>query len=536
MESAHAATFRWEMIRRNRWGWLVLALWLAGLLAFFLVVSARAQPMTTTWGAAFALSVMGPATVAVYWFVAIFSYSGDGNVSARESMFPRRLFTLPVTTTFLVTWPMAAGALVVALLWTLTRLLAPWPADIDMPAAWPGLLAIALLAWTQVLTWSSYPARGMRVAIAVVGLSAVGVTATLALELGASEGFMIALLAPHFPVAWLAARRAVTAARRGDVAGWRSRSASVDSDAQPLPDFETASAAQRWLEWKRFGWSLPVMVGMVLPVEMLLFWVATDAPAMVGALLVIVALTPPFMATFTALAVRDAAPDGGLGTFTLVRPLSSASLIAARLAVAARSTLTAWAIVLIVLPPTLWASGTWPIVSEGARDLGTVIGAQRVVVLGALVLAVLVLTTWRQMVQSLYLGMAGRPALVQGTALAAMALLVAAGLAWDAAWGFLRPLFWPALNLTLAVLVIARAVLASRIAVRLHRERLVGDGTMLRAALLWLLAVTAVYGVLLWFFSTALIPRALLLALAIVMVPLVRLSVAPLAVARGRHR
>ena len=48
--------------------------------------------------------------------------------------------------------------------------------------------------------------------------------------------------------------------------------------------------------------------------------------------------------------------------------------------------------------------------------------------------------------------------------------------------------------------------------------------------------MTAVYAVLLWFFATPIMPRFLLLLIATVTVPLVRLSAAPLALAWNRHR
>src|SRR5213079_3717466 len=52
----------------------------------------------------------------------------------------------------------------------------------------------------------------------------------------------------------------------------------------------------------------------------------------------------------------------------------------------------------------------------------------------------------------------------------------------------------------------------------------------------WVLAVLALYGVLVWFFSTPFVARYELALIAILAVPLARISAAPLALAWNRHR
>jgi hypothetical protein len=52
----------------------------------------------------------------------------------------------------------------------------------------------------------------------------------------------------------------------------------------------------------------------------------------------------------------------------------------------------------------------------------------------------------------------------------------------------------------------------------------------------WCVAVFALYGVLVWMFDTPHIPHYLLMLLAILAMPLARLSAAPLALAWNRHR
>src|SRR5204863_8097822 len=102
-----------------------------------------------------------------------------------------------------------------------TRALALWPSDVEVPVFWPALLAGSLLAWTQALTWMPYPLRGLRVIITVLWLAAIDSVIMVALNLKASELVMLAILAPHVPLAYLVARSAVARARRGDVPEWR---------------------------------------------------------------------------------------------------------------------------------------------------------------------------------------------------------------------------------------------------------------------------------------------------------------------------
>jgi hypothetical protein len=545
MVPAHATAFAGELVRRHRTGWIVVGAILLGQIALRLHGIVTGDPLVDDWGTGFAFAVLVPLSVAFYWILAVFSFGHDGSVGSRRSIFPQRLFTLPVTNAALAGWPMLFGAAAIALLWIFARAVAPWPGDMaeTFPWVWPGLLAIVLLAWLQPVLWASYPLPGLRVVAGTLCLSAVQVASVLAIEFGASERFMIAMLAPNIPLAFFAARSAVAQARRGGEADWSGGFARVGRvpgrRGVTRRPFASPHAAQLWLEWKRYGHSLPALTAIVLPVELLLLWAARGAPALVFTILAIVALTPPFMASFTAVGVRKSGEgsDYGLPPFMATRPLSSAAMVGARLRMAVWSTAAAWVLVIVAAPAALVMSGTWEIVADRAQRFAAVVGAPRAIVFGALVLATLVLTTWRQTVQSLYIGLTGRTALIKGTAIAMLCLIVAIGPLLDWAWNSgLRGWFWVALYAGLATIVAARMVVAARIAIRLHRDRLLGDRSLVAGAALWLAMVVAVYGVLLWLFDTPYVPRFLLLMIATVTVPLVRLSAAPVALAWNRHR
>src|SRR5205807_8609612 len=135
--------------------------------------------------------------------------------------------------------------------------------------------------------------------------------------------------------------------------------------------FLSPGRAQAWFEWRQQGRSLPALVGLLLPFELALLWLAKDAPAFVFEILFLALITPPFMAACTAWTVSQPNPQVhdsyGLPPFIATRPLTSAEFIAAKLKVAMWSTLTAWLLVLVALPLALAWPGTWSMVPERTR-------------------------------------------------------------------------------------------------------------------------------------------------------------------------
>ena len=71
---------------------------------------------------------------------------------------------------------------------------------------------------------------------------------------------------------------------------------------------------------------------------------------------------------------------------------------------------------------------------------------------------------------------------------------------------------------------------------RLFHSRVLSDRTLVLGAGVWLGAVLALHGLLVWLVSTPLLARYFLALIAILAIPLARLSAAPLALARNRHR
>jgi hypothetical protein len=159
------------------------------------------------------------------------------------------------------------------------------------------------------------------------------------------------------------------------------------------------------------------------------------------------------------------------------------------------------------------------------------------VVFLVLVVMGFVASTWKQLVQSLYIGLTGRDWLIKGSVFVTVTVLVCLGpiAVWIVETRRLG-VVWGALPTVFAVLVCCKMIAAGWIAVRLFRDRLVRDSTLLVGAASWCVAVFALYRVLEWMFDTPLPPHYLLMLLAILATPLARLSAAALALAWNRHR
>jgi hypothetical protein len=381
----------------------------------------------------------------------------------------------------------------------------------------------------------------LRVVTALVWLTTFDTIALLALHFEASEPVMLAILTPLLPLAFPAAHFAVARARRGEVPDWlgpATRNARISDRGRRSARFDRPAQAQAWFEWRRHGRSLPVLVGIVLPFELALLFAAADAPALVFVILLGVLVTPPVMAGFAAATVRKIDPGGyGVTPFLATRPLTSAALVFAKLKMAMRSTLLAWLLVLLGVPLALHLSGTSALVLDRASRVIEAVGTPRAVTIAVLVVSTLLLSTFKQLVQSLYVGLSGRARLVKASVFLHLAMLAVLGpvAVWivegGASLAVMRAVPW-----ILTGLAALKLCAAGWVAVRLYDARLVSDRTLVGCAAVWLVAVLALHGLLVWLVDTPLFPSYLLLLVAILAIPLARVSAAPLALAWNRHR
>lgn len=540
------AAIGWEFRHRHRWALLVVVIYWLAVGSYRLFVFEPGESIQVAPPDGLAALIISPFSMGFMYLLAVFSFGMSGDLAARPSIYPPRMFTLPVSTRALAGWPMLYGTVAAACLWVATALFAKWPWGVDMPMVWPAVLAAVFLAWTQVLMWMPYGLPGLRVAITVLWLMTLDVVVIVAFNYNASPAVMIAFLAPQLPLAFGTACFAVSRARCGHVPDWRGsfsiRGRGVEAPRR-LDHFDSPARAQQWIEWRQHGWTLPGLVAMLLPFELaLLFIPGNDTPPVVFATLIVALLTPAVMAGFVAATVSKTNPHArdffGVSPFMATRPLTSPALVAAKLHMATWSTLASWLLVVLSIPLALVLSDTAPVVTEWTEGVAHIIGATRAIAAALLLLVGLVVTTWSQLVQNLYIGLTGREWLIKSSVLLNLVLVVVAvPLAqWVLKSGEARAAIWDGWPAVVAILVGIKMTAAGWIVMRLHASRLRNERSMVTGAAWWCAAVLAVYGVLVWFFSTPLVPRYLLALIAILAIPLARVSAAPLALGWNRHR
>jgi hypothetical protein len=533
--SAAARAFAWEFRSRVLLG---LSAFAAYLIVFFVIkvaILGDGHPIEMNPPNGLAAFVIAPASAGFFYFVGVFSYGLTGDLAARQSMYPSRLFTQPVTTRALAGWPMLYGTVAVASLWIITAALLRWPGGVDVYIPWwPALPMAAFLAWTQAFMWMPYGLPGVRIAATALWLAIVDAVVVISLHFEASETLMIAICAPQIPLAYLVACRAVARARRGVVPDWRRRGAEASPAAdRPQLRFRSAAAAQTWFEWKRHGRTLPTLVAIAVPCELaLLFIPGFDGAPMVFLILSAALVTPPFLAAFAAPALSTST------AFIARRPLTTAALVAAKIRMTVWSTLAAWLLAITLVLAALVLSDRMPVVVERLQAFSGVAGPVRATAAVALLMAGLVASTWKHLVQSLCIGLSGREWLIRSSVLLAMTALVAAGPLVDALLGYnaFQSVVWNGLPWILTGLVTVKLIAGSWVAIRLYDSRLLSDRVLVAGAAGWLVTVAALYAVFVWSADSPLFPRYVLGGIAILMVPLARVSAAPLALAWSRHR
>lgn len=537
-----AAAIAWEFRQRHRWG-------LMGLLATVLALGAVKIALTTAavielHDMTFALLTPVPLSASFFYLLAVFTFGISGDIAARQSMYPPRLFALPVSTAALAGWPMLYGCCSMMLLWFTMRIAATFPPGVEVPKYWPALFAASLLAWTQALTWMPYPLRGMRIVVSIALLLSIDIVVFTALEKKPKESVMLVLLAPFVPLAYVAALSAVSRARRGEVPDWRvmERFGPAFIRSAARPDFESAARAQLWFEWRQYGRSLPLLLAIVLPAGLSLLFLFRQTAAIVIEIVVMALLMPAFLAIFVAATVSksssNASESHGITPFIATRPIADRALVLAKWRATLLSTFAAWGIVAIALPVALTWADAWAPIMNIVHDVTGALGRTRAIMLGILILAMLIGATWKQLVQGLYIGMSGRDWAVKGIAFATLAFITVGFLAlgWilDSrnriviAWGAIPWLMWMSVALKL---ILAMRVMHSGAARGLFTRR-----QLISAAIAWDVCVLALYGLLALILPEILFGRHFLLLVAILVVPFVRLAAAPLAVARNRHR
>ena len=483
------------------------------------------------------------------YLVRVVTY-GSADVSTPESGYPRHAFVFPVRTRALVGVPMFWGPLAGAILWAALAPLAFAGTGQPVPRLWPAVTVAAVIAWLQAISWTPYRWSFVRVflAIGVLAVFVIGGVGAHTFHVGDWTIVWLTLLvgALAFPVSI----RTLSRARRGDGAEpFALPRIGAGVATRPRPPLPSAARAQIWFEARRNVWLMPLLTAaFALGSASVSAAIRHDRPDALlphavppGAWPVLVLLGLP---VFTAMIY-----GGGFGkfdvwskpltfpAFLVARPISTAAIVGAKLRAAALATGLGWASVLLVLCAYIWIPGTY----DPTRPLATVFLAHatpRGVAAACLFVVLLIVWTWRMIVQGMWVPILGRDWI--GLVLPTVQLFAFGAIGWAAyrvyADPHLRAMAWPWLRPAVVAAAAVKLVAAALVFAVIHREALMTGAAITRTACIWLAVVLGLCVAILVVFP---IPHGWSLPLVgavVLFLPLIRPAAAILALRRNRHR
>lgn len=495
-------------------------------------------------GEAIALLAVAPSAAAVVLLLAIFTYSLRADLAAPAPQFPARLFTAPAHTAALVAWPVLYGALTAALLWLAMALLILRPSGVAAPLAWPALGLAAFTVWMQAAVWWPVGWRLARLAAPAL-LTVLAVAAPQWWARSGLPGWLaVPVLAALLPLGYAAAVAGVARARHGDGQQWPVPRLLRAARRAPRPPFPSAAAALLWWEWRLCALPLLVVTAFLLPLfaAPALFPAGGKEMTLAETLAPLLAM-PLLLAQVAGASLGQMAAPGpnrqpGCSPFLATRPFPSAAWVAVKWQAAGLCTLTVWAVPALAVAFVLSRPEN---AAEAARAWARLVQAVprwKAAVGVALALAGLLALTWRAMVANLWMILAGRTWVAGATVTVSLVLLLGLALAGilisqrPETWGPLRRLAW-----WLAPVAVALKLLLAGWAVRaLHRRRLAAPRVLVAWLVVWLLAVLALFAAFAWLLPPELVGWVGCACAAVLLVPLARPALAPLALEWNRHR
>jgi hypothetical protein len=532
----------WERWAGCRW-------WLIGGLAYFVPVAVICNllPEGTAYSVVRVYLVV-PLMVSPLGLIAMFVCGAHADVSSSDSLFPQRMFHLPLSTRALVGSSMLLGVSMMFLVCIALNTLALRTIRPDFPVLWPALLATACLAWLQVLAWAPFGMFYLRVVVGVPLLGSVLALPVLTEMLGMPSIVLVPVLAAQIPLAYVVATWSLARARRGDSPDWSWlidwRRDLLGRDQAGKHSFGTANQAQRWLEWRRSGMGLTLGVLLATPfVAVLSLFTVTRAelPGLNWLCSPLCILAIPVMAAVSAGAefglFRTSPRESGPCAFLATRPLSSTDFVVAKLGTALRAVLICYAVALPAFLLATVLSGWQQKLLDGLLYLS---GDSPSGAIGIALLTVLMLPAlaWKFTVENMFVGLCGRKWVtsIAIPGLAAAFWLVPA-LGW---WISHRPellrVLIQAAPWLLAFLVVVKLLLAVLVYRVLKNRSLIETPGVRQAVAVWLAATFVLSVLALWLVPSELLPWHSAICGAVLTVPIVRLGLAPLALAWNRHR
>jgi hypothetical protein len=280
----------------------------------------------------------------------MFTFTGVEAETKDPMKFPGRLFTLPVSTSFLFLRLTGGGLAGIALLHAAWSCLVPQPRMANFDAFDNCFLWLTLLILTQGITWALAGWPGTRTFVLVVllwGLMAAPAWAK-------NPNWQLALF-PLFLVGALLAWSGLEKMRHDEWRAWPwawpMSMFAGDADLRGPKRFASAARAQLWFEWRRLSHALCltvaalVLVPVVIPLLVRALW--RPDPIQTGTLSLISGFAVGMPIVVYLLA--GISPGGSDLPFLLNRPLTNGQIVMARLKATMISVLVSWVAVVVAL-------------------------------------------------------------------------------------------------------------------------------------------------------------------------------------------
>ena len=265
-----AKTLAWEFWAR---GWFSI---LAGVCGAALFPAVLFTAMLSTSGQRSLHELAGVEPLQILFYSVTIVNCGLTIVPALEN--PNRRYTLPASNLLLVAIPMACAMLTIFAQYSIVAVILNCLFDARWSVVRPGLLAAVLMAWCQVMLWSTWNSPGLRtVALLTNGLaltlttmwwaanSVVPKQAELPGGVNSWQIFLFGLataICAGAGVGGFSKLRAGAGIDLRRMLDWLRERIPFGTTARSTP-FPSPQSTQFWLEWNRRGWVLPAVYSLV---------------------------------------------------------------------------------------------------------------------------------------------------------------------------------------------------------------------------------------------------------------------------------
>ncbi|HEY2380421.1 MAG TPA: hypothetical protein VGK48_04495 [Terriglobia bacterium] len=537
----------WEIWRKNRgWAWLII-----GMILFGRIWMAVVPNVYVNGGVPTLLFLIS------HLFVfGLLNYT-ETNPQRQAAGFPERLYTLPVSSAVLVAVPTVfavVSILLVRFAWTSFN-----GFEVN---GFNTMKLITFVVLYQGILWVLDSFGVMRIVvlgIVAIWLIAFGFPLVPEANAQALENVRIAELLLVMTAALLVswghvARRRSRAANAGEL---REREVFArrfsDRRQRRSTPFDSPAAAQFWFEWRRSGRVLPFYVGLLLLLVFgpIAIYAGREAEStlriLAAALAMPILLALPIGKGFSKPDFWS--KDMTLTSFLAVRPLTTHDLVMIKAKVAACSALISWLLVFVFLSIWIPAGANIESLKQLRVRIYAIAGSEYSgsVILVLSVAAGLFLT-WRFLVDGLWLGLWGNRMFYASSAIP-YAVLPVVGLIGLAVIGQNKQslfawIFQKREDVLTAGLWIAVAALIVKFGLSVVAWRGVPAKQLRQYLIVWICGTCCLIAlaILIWNGLRPLLPpdvnrlRLLLILVAVSTMPLGRLGLASMTLARNRHR